>query len=777
MKTNRILFQINHRNAKFILLALLSCLSYKYTNAQCSDCLNINCSTSASALGDCSFAQGDGSTSGGSNSISMGKNASAIGLSSVALGERIICDGDYAAGLGYTSNANGDFSIAIGTYVKSISTATANFVIGKGVSSGSTLDNSTNNSLKIGFNSTVPTIFVTGGSGAGTYGMVGIGTASAPVSLLHVEGTEQIGTASSVTGILKFYNSASANFTAFQAGNASSGVTYTLPTADGTNGQVLTTNGSAILSWGAGWAGSAWLLNGNSGTTAGTNFIGTTDNVDFIFKTNNSEKARMTAIGNFGIGTSSPTSIFHTIASGAKTAAYTGNFLSCTATSSTSSITKAALEIQSTGSWAGTSASNIGLLVSSVTGGTNNYDAIFNGGGNVGIGTNSPADFLHMHKPTETAIYTRYTNSLGVTGFRLGIEKHNRGEIRMVDDRRLSFFTNDSERMRIDSTSGFVGIEVRGGSPFHTPRNLLHLHQNDNSTPIYLQLTNLSSTSTSANRGVKIGIRYDGSNSNAELIQEENGPMVFFTSNSTNTYERVRINSEGNFGIGTNNPTSLLHTVASGAQTVTYTGNLLTNSATSSTSSINKYGVQVTSTGTWNGSASTNTGFYVSSVTGGTTNYDAVFNGGNNVGIGLATPASKLEIKGSGTTSSSSSLNVTNSSGNSMLHVRDDGRTGIGTTSPGSKLEVKGSGTTSSSSALNVTDNSGNTLFFVQDDGEIGIGTSTFTANTSTKLKSTGDIAVTTAGKGFIVKDSANGNCYLITTTNGVLGVIITNCP
>ena len=44
------------------------------------------------------------------------------------------------------------------------------------------------------------------------------------------------------------------------------------------------------------------------------------------------------------------------------------------------------------------------LYVSSTTGGTNNYDAIFNGGGYVGIGTSSPTTLLYV---------TGYTGSGG----------------------------------------------------------------------------------------------------------------------------------------------------------------------------------------------------------------------------------------------------------------------------------------------------------------------------------------------------------------------------
>lgn len=59
-----------------------------------------------------------------------------------------------------------------------------------------------------------------------------------------------------------------------------------------------------MLTTAAQTASSAWGLTGNAGTTAGTNFIGTTDATDFVFKTNSVERARLSSIGSFGIGTS-----------------------------------------------------------------------------------------------------------------------------------------------------------------------------------------------------------------------------------------------------------------------------------------------------------------------------------------------------------------------------------------------------------------------------------------------------------------------------------------
>ncbi len=72
---------------------------------------------------------------------------------------------------------------------------------------------------------------------------------------------------------------------------------------------------------------------------------------------------------------------------------------------------------------------------------------------------------------------------------------------------------------------------------------------------------------------------------------------------------------------------------------------------------------------------------------------DLVINdGGGNVGIGVGSsaPGSRLEIKGAGSTSGTSSLHVKNSSATSLLFVRNDGNVGIGTSSPGTKLEVAG---------------------------------------------------------------------------------------
>ena len=66
-------------------------------------------------------------------------------------------------------------------------------------------------------------------------------------SALTFDGTNvQIG----ATGALRFADTDSSNYVAFQSpGVVSANVTWTLPSADGTSGQALSTNGSGTLSW------------------------------------------------------------------------------------------------------------------------------------------------------------------------------------------------------------------------------------------------------------------------------------------------------------------------------------------------------------------------------------------------------------------------------------------------------------------------------------------------------------------------------------------------
>jgi hypothetical protein len=134
-------------------------------------------------------------------------------------------------------------------------------------------------------------------------GNVGIGATTA-TQKLHVEGTARItgssGTATRITG-----RDADGDISDIVVG---SGLSFDPATGTLTN---------------SGVGASAWLLTGNSIGSA--DFIGTTNNFDFIVKTNNSESMRVTAGGNVGINTSAPATKLHVENSTLKTSGYFNN--------------------------------------------------------------------------------------------------------------------------------------------------------------------------------------------------------------------------------------------------------------------------------------------------------------------------------------------------------------------------------------------------------------------------------------------------------------------
>jgi hypothetical protein len=93
---------------------------------------------------------------------------------------------------------------------------------------------------------------------------------------------------------------------------------------------------------------------------------------------------------------------------------------------------------------------------------------------------------------------------------------------------------------------------------------------------------------------------------------------------------------------------------------------------------------------------------------------------------------------------------------------QDTGRVGINNTDPGSKFVVKGSGNNSTTSSLNVTDSDGNSKLFVRDDGNIGVGE----PNPSSKLDVAGDIEVSNGSS--LKNSSGNQKITMANTAGGI---------
>jgi len=103
--------------------------------------------------------------------------------------------------------------------------------------------------------------------------------------------------------------------------------------------------------------------------------------------------------------------------------------------------------------------------------------------------------------------------------------------------------TAGSERLRITS-GGFIGAGTAN------PRRHFHLHNSATAT-VGFQMTNGGTGESDDSQGFQLKVASDG---HAEIAQMENSNLRIFT----NATERLRITSDGKFGLGTTSPASLL---------------------------------------------------------------------------------------------------------------------------------------------------------------------------------------------------------------------------
>lgn len=136
-------------------------------------------------VGENSFAGGEGSSASGKYSFAFGRYAKATHLNSVAIGFKAEATSEMAVAIGYINKATAESTYLFGERLMAGSSGA--FVIGRGASSENSLQNNVNSSLMIGFNSTVPTFFVSQSSGAGTTGKIGIGNITNPQAKLHIK--------------------------------------------------------------------------------------------------------------------------------------------------------------------------------------------------------------------------------------------------------------------------------------------------------------------------------------------------------------------------------------------------------------------------------------------------------------------------------------------------------------------------------------------------------------------------------------------------------------
>ena len=223
------------------------------------------------------------------------------------------------------------------------------------------------------------------------------------------------------------------------------------------------------------------------------------------------------------------------------------------------------------------------------------------------ISVESSEDRLLYLKSTDANAYITFEDTDSSSGFA--------NRVGTVSDGLYFSTGGGGERARIDS-SGRIGI----GMVPHTSSTGYAL-QIDGGASSFIQIFNDTSGNT-VNDGFVIG----NDANTAYLVNKENTPLVFRTNNT----ERVRIKSDGKVGIGTVNPLDELHVNSSSANVNLRLTRDLNN------------GARIT------GSDGASPAFIVETIASGTATERARIDSSGRFGIGTNSPATILDVQGSG---------------------------------------------------------------------------------------------------------------------------------
>jgi len=310
---------------------------------------------------------------------------------------------------------------------------------------------------------------------------------------------------------------------------------------------------------------------------------------------------------------------------------------------------------------------------------TNNaFRFVIDGSGNIGLGTSSPVKQLHIHNSSATEAQIQLTDSgTGSTtsdGMRVGWNG-TLGQIYVYENADLRFATNNSERMRIDS-SGNLGLGTS------SPSKRLHVSTSGSGIQEVQWLNNAQAV------GANVGaaLVFTGTTSNNGLARisgcfegaaTTNGGYIKFDTRAQTSgalTEAMRISSSGNVGIGTSSPSTKLHlnSTAGIATRIESTG-------TSGDTILNLKG----NVNNWELTAPNSSsvyGFYIKDVA--NSRIPLFIDGSGKVGVNTASPANQFEVVSSGATKA----NFTHASSNktSLYLESDDTSARIGSTYYGS---------------------------------------------------------------------------------------------
>ena len=369
-------------------------------------------------------------------------------------------------------------------------------------------------------------------------------------------------------------------------------------------------------------------------------------------------------------------------------------------------------------------------------GGTSENSIFIKTDGKVGIGTSSPAVLLDIYESSSGSAWIKLGNSSRPAGMYIGMDAGELQQIYVGGNNPLAFWTNDTERVRITG-GGKVGIGTTA------PLAKLHVREASAGSFTYDGTADTLIVESNANGGITIATA--AANTGRIIFASPNDPtgaeikysdatslMTIGTTTPNdhlvlqagNGVEAVRVQSDGNVGIGTTNPGGKLEVDGSSV-----TVPLLVKAGTGANSIkfVGRSGDHISSLDFFQNNGSSGGGFFQSNGTwmraradGGvhfrngntpvTTSSDFTING-MNLGIGITNPDSLLHIeddysltkhllhvKGGGSSGAYGVL-VETANGTDLFKI--DTLTykvtmpsgypvGIGTTAPDNPLEVVG---------------------------------------------------------------------------------------
>jgi hypothetical protein len=344
-----------------------------------------------------------------------------------------------------------------------------------------------------------------------------------------------------------------------------------------------------------------WTITGNSGTNSSTNFIGTTDNIDFVFKRNNLISGKLTTSNtSFGVEalSNSGTTALRTVAIGVNTlknltsgsdnvATGYGALEANTTGLQNVAVGSSSLSLNTSGSYNTAIGYNAltrnasGILNTAVgnsslfnnLGGNNNvglgYSALqrnFSGSYNVGVGTN--------------AIYNNQTGNNNVGIGESALERNITGNNNIAIGTSSLFNSNASNNISIGHESqlnnitgqsntslGYQSLYTNSGGSNNTAIGFQSLFTNMSGANNTVLGHNAGYNVTTGNNNIIIGY-----NSGLSVTTGSNNTLIGsnFTLPATITgniiladgfgNRRINVDQNGNVGIATTSPTAQFHT-------------------------------------------------------------------------------------------------------------------------------------------------------------------------------------------------------------------------